>query len=124
MSWQNFSKARRQRRRALAALPEGARPLRHSDRGCRYCSRDYIETLQSAGLEISITEKRYCYENALTERVNGMFKQEYDRGARFRTKAAALKAIEVKRRCGSITTGRPHTALNDRTPAEVHRAAV
>lgn len=108
-------------RRALSELPAGARPLHHSDRGCQYCSHEYVGALQAAGLEISMTEDLHCYENALAERVNGIIKQEYYLGAGFRTKAQALKAIAEA--IGLYNTRRPHAALNYQTPEAVHRTA-
>ncbi len=108
-------------RRALSELPAGARPLHHSDRGCQYCSHEYVGSLQAAGLEISMTEDLHCYENALAERVNGIIKQEYYLGTEFRAKTQALKAIAEA--ILLYNTRRPHTASNYRTPEEVHRAA-
>lgn len=108
-------------RRALSGLPSGASPLHHSDRGCQYCSHEYVRALQAAGLEISMTEDLHCYENALAERVNGIIKQEYYLGAEFQTKAQALKAIAEA--ILLYNTRRPHTALNYQTPEAAHRAA-
>jgi transposase InsO family protein len=34
---------------AQAQLPEGARPVRHSDRGCQYCSHLYVGKLRARG---------------------------------------------------------------------------
>jgi putative transposase len=31
---------------ALKQMPPGARPIHHSDRGCQYCSHDYVERLK------------------------------------------------------------------------------
>jgi transposase InsO family protein len=40
---------------ALANLPGGASPARHSDRGCRYCSHRYVEKLNAHGLAVRQT---------------------------------------------------------------------
>jgi transposase InsO family protein len=40
---------------APAKLPEGVRPVRHSDRGCQYCSHLYVEKLRARGLPVSET---------------------------------------------------------------------
>jgi putative transposase len=106
-------------RRALRALPDGVKPLHHSDRGCQYCSHMYTEALSKAGLGISMTEQMHCYENALAERVNGILKQEYYLSACFRTKAQALKAIAEA--VELYNTRRPHTALDFQTPEAIHR---
>lgn len=80
-------------RRALCQLPEGQHPIHHSDRGTQYCCGQYIEILERRGLQISMTEENHCYENAKAERLNGILKQEYGLGNRFRTKQQARESI-------------------------------
>jgi transposase InsO family protein len=48
-------------RRPLAGL------LHHSDRGSQYTSRDYQALLQAWGIEVSMSRKGNCYDNALME---------------------------------------------------------
>jgi transposase InsO family protein len=103
---------------ALGSLPEGARPIHHSDRGTQYCSREYIGRLQQRGLAISMTEKNHCAENALAERVNGILKSEYGLGGRLKNKAHAREALEQSVRL--YNQRRPHMALGYRTPEEAH----
>jgi transposase InsO family protein len=105
---------------ALADLPEECRPIHHSDRGCQYCCHDYVERLQARGLGVSMTEVLHCYENAVAERVNGILKQEYELDRTFRTKAQAVAAFHQAVRL--YNTGRPHLALEYRTPAQAHAA--
>jgi putative transposase len=104
---------------ALAILPEGAQPIHHSDRGSQYCSHLYINRLAELNLGVSMTQSDHCAENALAERVNGILKQEYGLGAKFRTKADALRA--VAQGIWLYNTRRPHTALNYRVPEAVHQ---
>lgn len=106
--------------RALADLPEGSKPIHHSDQGSQYCCHEYVERLQERGLPISMTEVNHCAENALAERMNGILKQEYGLGAEFPSKAAAHRA--VRQGIDLYNTRRPHSALEKQTPAEVHRA--
>jgi transposase InsO family protein len=104
---------------ALAKLPEGAHPVRHSDRGCQYCSHLYVEKLRARGLPVSMTEETRCYENAVAERVNGILRQEYGPGCTFRGKKQALAAID-----GAVflyNTVRPHMSLNYDPPEKMHR---
>jgi putative transposase len=107
---------------ALADLPEGRRPIHHSDRGSQYCCHEYVSRLQERGLPISMTEVDHCAENALAERMNGILKQEYGLGVEFPTKVAAHQA--VKQGIGLYNTRRPHNALGKRTPAQVHRTTL
>ena len=103
---------------ALRELPTGVYPIHHSDRGCQYCSHDYVERLQARGLGISMTEADHCAENAMAERVNGILKQEYGLGGGFKTKAQARKAIPEA--IALYNTRRLHTALDYQIPQVVH----
>lgn len=103
---------------ALKQLPKGARPIHHSDRGTQYCCHEYVNKAMGAGLTMSMTQSDHCAENALAERVNGILKSEYGLDQRFRTKAQTRQAVEQ----GIWLYGhrRPHTALGNRFPAQVH----
>jgi transposase InsO family protein len=78
---------------ALSELPKGAVPVHHSDCGCQYCPRRYVEKLKDHGLPASMTEDTCCYENARAERLNEILKQECSLGCSFRSKKQALAAI-------------------------------
>ena len=106
---------------AIATLPEGVRPIHHSDRGCQYCSHEYVKRLKDQGLAISMTEEDHCAENAMAERMNGILKQEYFLNYEFRTVAQAHRAVDEAVRL--YNTRRPHRSLNLRTPEQVHRMA-
>lgn len=108
--------------RALLDLPAGARPMHHSDQGSQYCCHQYVNQLQEHGLGISMTESNHCAENALAERMNGILKQEYGLGLEFRLKADARRAVDQG--VWLYNTQRPHTALDYRTPAQVHQAGL
>jgi putative transposase len=104
---------------ALAKLPAGGTPIHHSDRGCQYCSHDYVKRLQASGLFISMTEEDHCAQNAMAERVNGILKQEYGIGHGFRNKVQARRALNEA--VHLYNTRRLHTALNYQVPEVVHR---
>ena len=106
---------------ALRQLPSGLGTIHHSDRGCQYCCWQYIEMLKSAGIGISMTEQNHCYENAQAERLNGILKQEYGLGGRFRSKSDALAA--VRQAVQLYNHRRPHQALRYSIPMAVHTAA-
>lgn len=107
---------------AVAQLPAGARPLHHSDRGCQYCSHEYVAALLAAGLDISMTEHNHCAENALAERMNGILKSEFGLGQKFATKALGRRAVDQA--VHLYNTYRPHGALGYAVPAAVHSLAV
>ena len=104
---------------ALRDLPEGSTPIHHSDRGCQYCSHEYVKELTAHGLSVSMTEVDHCAENAQAERMNGILKQEYFLNSEFRSIKQARKAVDEA--IHLYNTRRPHRSLNLRTPQQVHR---
>lgn len=104
---------------ALKDLPEGKHPIHHSDRGCQYCSHEYVGKLGESGLGISMTEVNHCAENSVAERVNGILKDEYYIDEEFRTERDAGKAVDQA--IHLYNTKRPHRSLELRTPESVHR---
>jgi len=106
---------------ALKGKPEFAFPIHHSDRGCQYCSHEYVNQLKASNMPISMTEERHCAENALAERVNGILKQEYFLNCEFRTLEQALAAVVEA--IHLYNTRRLHRSLKFRTPEQVHQAA-
>jgi putative transposase len=50
--------------------------LHHSDRGCQYTSRAYREALSEAGIEVSMSRKGNCWDNAVAESFFSTLKSE------------------------------------------------
>jgi transposase InsO family protein len=88
--------------------------IHHSDRGVQYCCHDYVKILKKNKIGISMTEENHCYENAMAERVNGIFKDEYLLDSTLKDFAHAQKACKEAIRL--YNTRRPHLALNYKTP--------
>lgn len=107
---------------ATAGLPEGARPIHHSDRGTQYCCGEYTGLLGAHMLPISMTEENHCYENAKAERLNGILKQEYGLGGTLRNLAEVVRL--VREAVMLYNTHRPHAALGYKTPQSVHEERV
>lgn len=61
---------------AISHLSEGERPLIHSDRGCHYRWPGWIERVEKAGLERSMSRKGCSPDNAACEGVFGRLKNE------------------------------------------------
>jgi putative transposase len=105
---------------AIRSLKHTKGVIHHSDRGVQYCCKDYTKLLKRRKMQISMTEKDHVYENANAERLNGILKQELMLGGTLPSlsvaKAVVRNAIEL------YNNKRLHTALNFRTPAEVHAA--
>lgn len=110
------------KRAFLSALRERKtrdRLIHHSDRGSQYCSKEYQELHKKHGISCSMTDGYDCYQNALAERVNGILKMEFLlRKPRDLKEARVMVAESVE----IYNQQRPHTALNYKTPDEVHRA--
>ena len=47
--------------------------IHHSDRGVQYCANDYQKLLRKSVIKCSMTQNSDPYENAVAERINGMF---------------------------------------------------
>ena len=56
------------------SLPEDA--IFHSDRGSNYTSGTFAGTLKKLGIRQSVGRTGICYDNALSESVNGSLKVE------------------------------------------------
>lgn len=93
--------------------------VHHSDRGIQYCSALYQSLHERHGVRCSMTDGYDCYQNALAERVNGIFKTEL----LLRTPENLEQARRMVEEAVRIyNTERPHTALKYKTPDAVHRA--
>lgn len=112
--------ASRALRMALNELRDARGVIHHSDRGCQYSSAAYVAQLRAAGMQVSMTERHHCAENALAERVNGILKHEFMLSATFASvrdaKRALTSAIYI------YNHKRPHLSLNYAKPAHVHAA--
>jgi transposase InsO family protein len=92
--------------------------IHHSDRGIQYCCSEYVDILEHAGINISMTEKGDPYENAIAERVNGILKTEFFLNQTFASfneaKAAVDNTVEKYNR------KRPHASCDYLTPSMAH----
>jgi len=88
--------------------------IHHSDRGIQYCSPDYIETLESNHIGISMTTKHDPYENAVAERINGTIKNEFDLVDRLPDQKQAER--EINKTIWVYNNVRPHDSCNYLTP--------
>jgi putative transposase len=67
--------------------------LHHSDRGSQYCSLEYRQLLDKLGMQVSMSGKGNCFDNAPMESFWGMLKQELIYQYHFRTRSEARQAI-------------------------------
>ena len=69
--------------KALKRLPEGAKPMVHSDQGWQYRYHGYRNRLEEMGLEQSMSRKGNCHDNATMESFFGTLKSEFYYRERF-----------------------------------------
>lgn len=104
-----------QRRRPKGSL------LHHSDRGTQYTAQDYREILRQTGIDVSMSRKGNCWDNAVAESFFATLKCELVHtrrwSNRWELKSALFEYIEV-----FYNRRRLHSTLGYRTPAEVEQA--
>jgi len=98
----------------------GHQPLiHHSDRGCQYCCKEYVDLLNTQHVAISMTERGDPYENALAERMNGIIKEEFNlyssQDSFENTYLRILKSVAAYNQI------RPHGSCDNLTPCEAHK---
>ena len=98
-----------------ARRPVGQELLHHSDRGSQYTSEAYRQTLNTLGIECSMSRSGDCYDNAVMERFFWSLKHEWTKHEHFENLAAArlsvFKYIET-----FYNTERLHQTLGYKSP--------
>lgn len=69
----------------MAAKPDWARPVLHSDMGWQYQHDLYVSALRDNGFTQSMSRKGNCIDNGATEQVFGHLKDEFFRGRDWET---------------------------------------
>ena len=91
--------------------------LRHSDRGCQYTSATYLEKLHSLGVEVSMSRRGNCWDNAVAESFFATLKAELVYGRTWTTRVALRAAlfdyVEI-----FYNRQRLHSSLNYKSPAQ------
>jgi len=105
---------------ALARRRPGAGLLHHSDRGSQYTSQGYQDLLKQHEIEISMSRKGDCYDNALMESFFGTFKEECVERHTFKTRSEARQVtfeyLEV-----FYNRQRKHSSLGYVSPANYEK---
>ena len=83
--------------------------IHHSDRGCQYASREYVNILRSHGIQVSMTETGDPKDNAQAERINNTMKNELLKGKVFRNIEEVITAVALA--VNFYNTRRPHTRI-------------
>ena len=102
---------------ALSHRCPGPGLLHHSDQGCQYTSHDYRSKLAEHGIEVSMSRKGNCWDNAVAESFFATFKKELIHrrswSTRIELRNAVFGYIEV-----FYNRRRLHSFLDYKTPAQ------
>jgi putative transposase len=79
--------------RALSIRKPKKGLMHHSDRGSQYCSHEYQSLLKHFGLEVSMSGRGNCYDNAPMESFWGILKQELVHHRHYHTRREAMAQI-------------------------------
>lgn len=102
---------------ALGARVPAPNMLHHSDRGSQYASAAYRGKLAALGIQVSMSRRGDCYDNAVVESFNGTLKQELVHEARWKSYAEARAALHDYLEV-FYNRRRLHSSLGYRSPAD------
>lgn len=107
---------------ALAIRRPAAGLIHHSDRGSQYCSIEYQAELQKHGVQISMSGKGNCYDNAMVETFFKTLKSELVWRTAFDTRgeASAMIGRYIDR---FYNPARRHSALAFMSPVQYEMTA-
>lgn len=77
----------------LQRAPRGRDLLHHSDRGVQYASEDYQQLLKERGIEVSMSGRGDCYDNAMMESFWATLKSELVHHRSYATREQATQSI-------------------------------
>jgi len=91
--------------------------LHHSDRGCQYTSEAYQACLKQHGIQISMSRKGNCWDNAVVERFFGTLKRECTSRLHFTSHQQAQSALFEYIEC-FYNRVRKHSTLGYLSPVQ------
>jgi putative transposase len=80
-------------KRAMKHQPPQEGLIHHSDRGSQYTSLEYTDILKEKVIQISMSGKGNCYDNACIESFHSIIKKELIYQTRYTTRSEAMKEI-------------------------------
>ena len=94
--------------------------IHHSDRGCQYASREYVDVLRRHGIQVSMTESGDPKDNAQAERINNTMKNELLKDKVFSSFGEVIAAVALA--VDFYNNRRPHMSIGMSVPADMVEA--
>lgn len=107
--------------RTLGVRQPSNQLIHHSDRGSQYASKEYIARLKAHDIQISMSRRGNCYDNACIESFHATIKKERVYRQRYKTREEAKMDI-LKYITAFYNERRMHSTLNYKSPNEFERA--
>jgi transposase InsO family protein len=102
---------------ALRSRKPGSDLIHHSDRGIQYASGDYARVLQEHNVQVSMSRKGDCYDNAMMESFWGTLKTELVHPMKYETREQARCSIFKYIECW-YNRRRRHSAIGYMSPEQ------
>lgn len=109
-------------RRALVARNPAPGLVHHSDRGSQYCSVDDQALLRKRGIQISMSGRGNCYDNAMVETFFKTIKSELIWPVAWQSRQQAENAV-ARYIDGFYNPVRRHSSLGFKSPIAFERQA-
>ena len=90
----NFAQTREMLQGLFDKLPQGARPILHSDQGWQYQMREFQSLLKEHNVIQSMSRKGNCLDNSVMENFFGRLKVEMFYGETFQTTDEFIRCLE------------------------------
>jgi|SRR5699024_446585 len=107
-------------RRALDLRKPSGKLIHHSDRGSQYASNEYVQYLKAHDIQISMSRKGNCFDNACIESFHSTIKKERIFRRQYKTRQEAI--MDVLKYIGFYNERRMHSTLDYLSPNEFERA--
>lgn len=106
-------------KRALDLRKPSGELIHHSDRGSQYASKEYMHYLKAQDIQVSMSRKGNCFDNACIESFHGSLKKERVYRHRYKTRESAL--MDILKYIGFYNERRMHSTLDYLSPNEFER---
>lgn len=107
--------------RALSSRNPTEKLIHHSDRGSQYTSKEYIARLEESNIQISMSRRGNCYDNACMESFFATLKKEFVYRHKFKSREEATKEVWTYI-MSFYNEKRSHSTIGYMSPNEYERA--